>query len=216
MDYKQAISEAQRHVANGNGNDGLPALSQILAEHAWLGEVAAMMGKIHFLERRYGLAEAYFSFGTILQSNNFAISSGRFLSLWEGGNIEAALMEIDRFSQAGKADAYDELMKSFVVCLDEALGPPEGEGGELSLENPGAYSRTASGLQRRYHRDRNPIDHLDGLRRKQQMIRNKQTDGIIDETKKSEQDVKSVLDRIRSRADLDDTPVTKVRVARKW
>lgn len=196
------LNRARRLFAEGHHTDALAVLHN---QNIYDADASQLAGEFLYCMEEYAkAADAYKA--AVAQSPESAVcSKGCFISNWDAGNYPKAFDEIERFAEIVQA-TYDPLIKALIEHLNNCGEAIETD---ATLGIPGAYSREAKRLNPRYHTDRNPLEHLNGLKRKQNQIQKGKgkTKGIIDSTKKSEQAVNVELSRIRSVADVHDSPL---------
>lgn len=133
-----------------------------------------------------------------------------FNCLWEQALFDDAIDEVYRFSRRSDSKRYEEISTE----IAEHFRLPVGEIEKVSRGSYASTSPTARGLKRRWNSQKNPLDQLHGIKRKQNAIRKRKSKGIIDSIEKSKQAVDNELRRIRTSGDLADSPITKTKLQR--
>lgn len=144
----------------------------------------------------------------------------------DANDLSARLLLGECYQKLGRADLAGDVfcdvllvdptsiaaLKALESCGRELVGEEETDGAELNehvpVDVPGTESRESRGKNPRWREGMNPIDWWDSLRRGIGRDPKKQKQKLYSD-EKSKQRAKNELDRIKSRDDVADSPVTK-------
>lgn len=203
MNEQQIIRQARELITKGKTKEAVERASEIArSEHASPDGLCAVAAV--FREAGLAVADVAGLFRRCLQSKpDYEIASvGLVDCLLSANRYGEAIDEIDRYAQLTNSGCYERLATELAIMLDL---PPGQEGQEHGF---GLESREARGLKPRFNANRNPLDHLRGLEKKQDQLRKHGKGEGIRSKGKSQQDFNNELGRIKSVGDAHESPIT--------
>jgi len=203
MNEQQILREARELATKGKTKEAIEKASEIArSEYASPDGLCGVAGVFH--EAGLSVGDVAGLFRRCLQSkpDHELASVGLVDCLLSANQYEEAIDEIDRYVRLTNSRCYEKLATELAINLDL---PP---GREDQAVGSGLESREARGLKPRFNSNRNPLDHLRGLERKQDLLRKQEKGEGVRSKGKSQQDLNNELGRIRSVDDAHESPIT--------